>query len=134
MTHDDRSIQVSWTALTSASDIGGPTLSIDSYALEYSVNSSTSYTEIQGISSNSTLTTATLSGLTPHTTYNFRVKALNIHAFGTDSADLSITTSDDVPEQITVLSTAITSGTYITVSWTAPSDNGLTISAYLIEF
>jgi hypothetical protein len=80
---------------------------------------------------NTTATTDTLSGLSNGTTYTFTVAGINAIGEGTQSfATPAVTVgAPTAPTAVTA-----TSGTaQATVSWTAPSDNGSPITAYVIS-
>ncbi len=95
-----RSITVTWTALTSSSDIGDS--AITSYALWYAAGPSYTYVEWKGYTSDDTTTTATVTGLTPNTDYKFTVAAKNFYGWGsTSSASTVTTTLKTYPDQVT---------------------------------
>jgi hypothetical protein len=75
------------------------------------------------------LTTAVAAG----TTYNFRVRAENIHGLGDWSTPTAIKAAQ-VPYQMVAPSTAIDGATGgVTISWTAPADGSDPIVEYRVE-
>ncbi len=74
-------IEVTWTALSSNSDIGGA--QIQSYNLQYdSDGSNTAFVDLVGAQSLYTTTSYTVLGLIPGVVYNFRVRAQNKWGYG----------------------------------------------------
>jgi len=69
--------------------------------------------------------------VTPGVTYNFKVSARNAHGLGTESAAGSIEASDR-PVQMSAVTTALESITYVRISWSAPHDNSNAIIEYEI--
>ena len=126
--HTSRTVSVSWTALTTAADRGGAT--ITSYGLWYAVSPYTAWTEWFGYTTDQTLTSATVTGLTPNTAYKFKVAAENIHGWGTDSALSALQTTDtDVPDAPTnVLTTVSSSGLGVDITWNAITANGAAVT------
>lgn len=120
-------IDLTWDALTTNAQTGG--LTILSYILEYDQGTST-WTTLQGDPTDSTLTTYSLTGLTAGTAYAFRVTAQNDIGNGPTSSEVSITPMavPDTPSAPTVT----LDEPYAKISWSAPTDNGSTITAYTI--
>src|SRR5690348_10343727 len=84
----------------------------------------------------STSTTYSNSGLSPNTTYSYRVYAINSVGTSSPSNTASATTLIQVlaPQSPTGLSATAISSSQINLSWTAPSNNGgSAITGYKIE-
>ena len=120
-------IEVTWQAITSNAHTGGG--SIISYQLDWDQGTS-SWTDLQGLSSDSTALTYTISsGLTAGTPYEFRLRAKNSFGWGPYSL---ITTIIPVsaPGTMNTLSTSIVNN-YVKLDWAVPpSTNGGAITAY----
>jgi hypothetical protein len=125
-------IEVSWTALTSSTQTGGAT--ILSYNLQWDAgtNQATWYNLI-GSTTASTVTTLTVtSQVTAATTYNFRVRAKNIHGWGSYSSTTAIKAARK-PYQMSTPTTSIDSSTGgVRISWVAPNNGQETITNYTI--
>jgi titin len=119
-------VALSWTA---PADNGGA--SITDYLVEYKLTSDLSWTTfVDGVSAS---TSATVTGLTNGSSYDFRVSAINSAGTGTASATAS-GTPRTVPGAPTALS-ASAGDTLVTLSWTAPGSNGgSSITDYLVEY
>ena len=122
-------INLSWTA---PSDNGGAT--ITGYRIETSTNAGTTWSE-QEDDTESTATNYEHTGLTPETTYHYRVSAINSAGTGTPSnIDHATTGTATQPDAPTGLSATVAGRTQINLSWTAPSNNGgAVITGYRIE-
>ncbi len=122
-------INLSWTA---PSNNGGA--AITGYRIETSTNAGTTWSE-QENDTESTVTAYEHTGLTPGTTYHYRVSAINSVGTGTPSnADHATTSAATQPDAPTGLSASASGRTQINLSWTAPSNNGgATITGYRIE-
>jgi len=125
----DTTVTVSWIT---PGDGGSP---ITGYMMEKStVPISAMQTHLAN--TGTTTTTFTYTGLTPNTEYAFDVAAVNAIGYSPPSARVTTTTSagetaPDVPSGLTV--TGVTSTT-VTVSWTAPVNNGGSpITGYMME-
>jgi hypothetical protein len=120
------SASLSWGVPASAGDAA-----ISDYSIQYSTNGST-WTSFAHTSS--TATSATISGLTNGTSYQFRVAAVNawgIGAYETYGSALAPGLAPGTPTSVT--------GAYgdqsVALSWTAPSSNGGSpIRDYKIEY
>ncbi len=122
-------INLSWTA---PSDNGGAV--ITGYRIETSTNAGTTWSE-QEDDTESTATAYEHTGLTPGTTYHYRVSAINSLGTGTPSTvDHATTEAISIPQAPTGLDAQVQGRTQINLSWTAPSDNGgAAITGYRIE-
>ena len=119
-------VALSWTAPAAN---GGST--ITDYVIEYSANGGTSWSTFNDATS--TVTSATVTGLTNGTPYTFRVSAVNAAGTGAASATTSATPRT-VPGAPTGLA-ATPGSTQVALSWTAPAANGgSTITDYLVEY
>ncbi len=75
-------------------------------------------------------------GLTPGTTYTYRIRGVNAIGSAAWSNEPSATTDPDVPDAITDLTAAkgaINGATEIDLSWTAPAANGRPITSYTLQ-
>ena len=125
-TPDDTEVFLSWTA---PADNGGAAIS--DYIVEYKAASASNWATFND--GTSTSTTATVTGLTNGTEYDFRVKATNVAGNSAASATAT-TTPRTVPDAPTSL-TATPDDTEVFLSWTAPADNGgAAISDYIVEY
>lgn len=80
-----------------------------------------------------TLITHVESGLITGTDYKFRVRASNLFGWGEFSEEVTIR-ADEVPAQITPVTT-ISESIYVKTTWSLPStNNGASISQYKIFF
>jgi len=121
------SLTVTWSALTADADTGG--LSIISYHLQYD-QGTTTWTDLQGFASDSTLLTHTISSLTSGTEYKFRLRAKNSLGYGVYSSEVAMTpaaTPSTPSAPVTTLDEP-----YARITWSAPSDNGSPITSYTI--
>ena len=119
---------VSWTAPTGTSG-----LTLTGYDVEYRVSTSSDYSDA---GHTGTGTSATLTGLTPNTSYVVEVRALagtekSVWSTAVNTATLS-QHPIDAPTSVTVSNK---SSTGFTVSWTAPTGtSGLTITGYAVRY
>ena len=125
-TPDDTEVSLSWTA---PADNGGA--AITDYIVEYKAASASQWSTFAD--GTRTSTTATVTGLTNGTEYDFRVKATNVAGNSAASATAT-TTPRTVPDAPTSL-TATPDDTEVSLSWTAPADNGgAAITDYIVEY
>ena len=119
-------VVVSWTAPASN---GGA--SISDYTIRYSTNSGVSWTTFtDGVSA---ATSATVTGLTNGMSYIFQVAAVNTWgtgAYSTSSAAQSPFTTPSAPTGVV----GSPSSAQVTVTWTAATANGRSVTDYLIQF
>ncbi len=117
------SLDLSWAA---PSDNGS---AVNGYDVQYRAGSSGSWTSWPHAG---TTRSATITGLTNNTEYEVRVRARNAVGNG----PWSTVTATPVPQKpdAPAAPTLTSSGTTMTVAWTAPSANGADISDYDIEY
>ncbi len=72
-------------------------------------------------------------GLTPGTTYTYRVRAINSLGDGAWSNEPSATTDKDAPADITDLAATANGARGINLTWTAPNNHGEAITAYTLQ-
>lgn len=116
-------VSLTWTAQSTP---GNGYSSITTYTVEYKLSSDSTWQ-----SGNTTASSpATISGLTTLSTYYFRIKSTNAFGTGPTSSDSSVSATlygiPNVPAQPTLTQTS--GSTSIVVTWTAPANNGATIS------
>ena len=117
------SATIGWSAPTSGGTFN-PTLNTDTYRVERSTTSDFSSGVAQGNTDNTSLT---YTGLSPSTTYYFRVRAQNADGQGAYSQVLSFTTDAGVavpPGAPAAPTETAKTRSSITVSWTAPTTGG----------
>ncbi len=90
------------------------------------------YTDVSTAIS-ATSTTYSDTGLTPGTTYTYRIRARNSEGNAEWSNEPDETTDATVPDAVTGLSATAASSTAISLSWTAPNAHGEAISGYRLE-
>lgn len=118
------SASLQWVA--PSNDGGSP---ITGYTIEYALNSGMSGSS----TASSTGTSATISGLTPGSTYYFRVRAANAIGAGAWSATVASFTAS-VPGAPTALAATVKPG-LVGLTWAAPaSDGGAAVSGYRVEW
>ncbi|HNW71781.1 MAG TPA: fibronectin type III domain-containing protein [Candidatus Paceibacterota bacterium] len=128
-TAGDSEVDLSWTQLINDGYF------ITDYIIEYKLSSGGSWSTFDdGTSENPT---ATVTGLSNGSSYDFRVKAYNsVLGEGTVSSVATATpvSATSAPSQVTGLSANTDSISEINLSWTAPDDGGSDITDYLIEY
>ncbi len=122
-------IVLSWSA---PSNNGGAV--ITGYQIEWSTDAGDTWSDLVA-HTRSTATTYTHTGLAAATRYDYRVSAINAVGIGTpssvDYATTGAATAPDVPTELTVTASGPAE---ITLSWTAPSNNGgAVITGYRIQ-
>jgi titin len=121
------SITVNWSA---PSDTG---TAITGYQInDHNVTANTNGTNVCAGSTVSTTTTCTVTGLIAGNSYTFTVAAINSYGTGAFSP-VSNAVLLVVPGTPAKPSATVTTGTSVTVTWTAPSDTGPAISGYQIN-
>lgn len=122
-------LDITWSGLTSTSDTGAS--AITSYNLEWDQGLGTSvYTELVGETTPYTTTSYSKTSLTPGTSYKFRLRAKNALGWG-DYSSITTMTPYAAPSQMTAVTTTVV-GSNVQISWTAPTSNGASITAYKI--
>ena len=123
-TPGNKQVTVTWTAPSSNGAI------IDSYTVTTSPGGTA--TQVKQINTSTPApTTATITGLTNGTAYTFTVSAHNAAGTGSTSASSAAVTPAAVPGAPTNV-TATAGNASANVSWTAPANNGTTITSYTI--
>src|SRR5437867_2639974 len=121
-------INLSWAPPT---DNGGS--AITGYKIERSTDAGTTRSPPVA-NSGSTATTYSDTGLTRGTTYTYKVSAINSVGMSSPSGTASATTLAVAPSPPTGLTATTVSSSQISLSWTAPSDNGgSAITGYKVE-
>lgn len=122
-TVDNTQTVVTWSAPTST---GGAT--ITGYKVEYSSNGGSSYT----VSSASTTSPRTITGLTNGTTYTIRVTPINAVGEGTAATTTVVPGTVPGAPSTPVLTVG---NAQLSVTWSAPGSNGgHAIDVYLVEY
>jgi len=123
-------VALSWSA--PASDGG---VAISDYAIQYKLSSAGSWTTFTHGAS--TATTATVTGLTNGSSYDFRVAAVNSVGTGSNVTitGVNIAAAATVPSAVTFPSASVNATSHnVVLNWTAPASNGgSAITNYLIE-
>lgn len=125
-TRGNTQVALSWTA--PASDGGD---AVTDYLVEYKLSGDLSWTTFTD--GTSTLTSATVTGLTNGSAYNFRVSAVNTVGTSTASGTANATpsTTPGIPTSLA----ATRGNTQVSLVWVAPSSiGGASITDYVIEF
>lgn len=105
---------------------------ITDYVVEYKLTSEpTTWTTFSD--GTSTVLSATVTGLTNGSSYDFRVKAVNAIGNGAVSATSTVTPFVSAPAQVTGL-TATANMLSTDLSWTAPANNNSPITDYTVEY
>lgn len=121
----DRAVEVSWTAPSPA-----PPLPVSDYGIQYSNDNGTTWATFADVVS--TLTSATVTGLTNNTAYKFRVRAINNIGLGAYSAASSAVTPV-MPKPTNV--TGSPQDAAVALTWTAPSPTPIDgVTDYLIQY
>ena len=119
----DTSIRLNWSAPVDNA------YSISGYKIERSPDNVTFTVIVANTSSTAVVHTDT--GLTAQTDYYYKISAIN--SLGTGTASTAVLgTTWDVPDAIADLS-GVVSGDDIDFTWSAPADNGATISKYIFQ-
>jgi hypothetical protein len=123
-------IEVEWDALAPPDTGGSP---ITSYQLLWDAGSGAApSTPLVGLVSDYTSTSYVVSVPgAPGSVYRFQLLAKNVYGWGAASPVVALAASD-VPAQPLVATTEV-QGTDARISWTAPSNNGASITSYIVE-
>lgn len=131
---------LSWTDPASYSPLSSQGIFWDgTYVIQYSSNAGSTWTRLPGTFTSASPTVVT--GLKANVPYRFRVAASGSYggsvgavvrypAIGTYTSAAAIVIEPAAPTNVT----AISSDAKATVSWTAPSNNGATITDYIIQY
>src|SRR2546430_6988032 len=120
-------INLSWTA---PADNGGS--AITGYMIERSTDGGSTWSVLVA-NTGSTATTYSNVGLSPNTSYTYRMSTINSVGTGSPSTTASATTVAVVPSAPTGLTATAASSSQINLSWTAPNNGGSAITGYKIE-
>ena len=122
-------ILLSWSA---PSNNGGAV--ITGYQIEWSTDAGDTWSDLVA-DTRGTATTYTHTGLAAATRYDYRISAINSVGTGTPSSvDYATTAAATAPDVPTELTAAASGPAEITLSWTAPSNNGgAAITGYRIQ-
>jgi len=121
-------IQIDFPTISSSPENGGSP--VTSLNLQWDQGSA-SWTSLLGESSDSLVTSFTVTGLTPGGSYQFRYRAKNIYGWGPTSTAETIIAATS-PSQMDPVTTSI-SGSNVKISWSAPDSNGSPITAYTVS-
>ena len=125
LTVGDQQLTVSWNAPS------GNGSDVTDYDLRYSSNGGATWTEVTDTTS--TDTTATVTGLANGTGYVVQVRAGNTHGDGPWSPSSASATPQPAPDAPSA--PTLTAGArQLTVTWTAPADNGNAINDYDVQY
>lgn len=127
LTSTSTQLDIVWSAITANADTGASP--ITSYSLEWDQGTNT-YDDLVGFTAPDTSLSYSKSGLVAGTLYKFRLRAENALGWGPYSTVVSMTPSG-VPSQMAAVTTAVV-GSSVKISWTPPTTNGATITAYKI--
>jgi len=122
--HTSSTISLSWTTPTN----GGS--AITSYTLERSINNFVSVDQSFSIPFGTN--TKVDSGLSPNTSYQYRVKATNVIGDSPYSNILPVTTDSTIPDT-PILSEISHTSLSVATSWTTPFNGGTPITSYTLE-
>ena len=126
---DDTRVTVSWPALTTDAERGGPSATVTSYELQWVAGASGgTWAAHSGVSPLSTLTTRTASPVLAGQVYRFRVRAKNKYGWGPPGPETAVYAAD-VPEA-PVAPTTAQAALDVAIAWVPPDANGLAIDAY----
>ncbi len=105
--------------------------SITDYTVQYSSDGGSNWSTFSdGVSAS---TGATVTGLTQNTTYTFRVAAVNASGTGSYSDTDTALVQPSLPAQVGTV-TPTGGNAEVSLSWSAPSANGATITDYLVQY
>ena len=122
---DGTMLTVTWMA--SGSDGGS---AITGYKVMYKMTGSTG--DYMSTDAAADATSAEISGLSPNASYDIKVVAVN--ALGETASAMTMGMTNDIVPNMPTASAMADSRTQITVSWTAPADNGgSAVTGYIVE-
>ena len=124
-------VHVTWSESTDSVLSDPP--AVTSYHLQYRQTGSTSWSDVQGVSPFNLTREAIIQGTTTALFYDFQVRARNIYGWGPFSNTLSFR-SAKVPADIATVVTTSESGTKVRAVWDVPSNGGLEITSYSVQF
>jgi hypothetical protein len=126
---NDQTIYVFWDPLTTSEQMGGS--AILSYGLQWDDNTGmASWSNLQGYTSDSILTSFSQTEVIPGAIYNMRLQARNIYGWGEYSEVFSVAASG-IPAQMAKPVTSH-SAMNVKIDWVAPYDNSDIIIGYRI--
>jgi large repetitive protein len=126
---DDHQVTVSWPALTTDAERGGPSATVTSYELQWVAGASGGTWATQsGVSPLATTTTRTASPVLAGQVYRFRVRAKNKYGWGPLGPATAVY-AGDVPEA-PAAPTTTQAALDVVIAWVPPDANGLAIDAY----
>ncbi len=127
-TPSDHAMALTWTAPT----VDGGT-SITDYVVQYKLAVASTWTTFtDGVS---TSTSATVTGLTNLSSYNFRVAAKNSVGTGSYGASFTGTPENIIYPPSKIINLSATAGdTQVVLTWTAPASNGASITDYVVQY
>ena len=123
LTAGNSQLQVSWTAPAT----GGA--QITDYDVQYKTSSDTTWTDH---TFTGTGTSTAITGLTNGTAYDVRIRVTN--AVGSSAWSASATSTPQAVPATPTVPTVTRGNTQLEVSWTAPDDNGSSITDYDVQY
>jgi len=128
---DDTQVTVSWPALTTTAEVGGPSAPLTSYNVQWVAGATGgTWADLSGISPTSLLTSQAAAPVQAGQLYRFRVRAKNKYGWGPLGPEASVYAAD-VPEAPAAPATAQAT-VNMQITWVGPDANGLAVDAYEI--
>ncbi len=109
-----------------------PGSSVTDYEVQFRKAGTVAWTAVTR--SPSTVTSASVSALSPSTAYEVRVRGISPFGAGTWSTPLRLTSLTGVPSAVTSVTASATNPTSVNLTWSAPSGNGADIVDYVVEY